>query len=408
MASSSNLYVISTFPPRLCGVGTFAFDLASAVAKGRGESLGGNGSVSVVAMDEGRRRRQYGPEVRGVIRASRIEDYVAAADLINESPAEVVSLQHEYGIFGGRTGRYVLTLLERLEKPVVTTLHTVLADPKPMQREVVVKVCERSASVVVQAGKAAEFLTGFYGIKGGKVHVIHHGTPDVPFSDPAPFKKAIGAEGREVILTFGLISPHKGIQVAVRALADVLPKFSDSLYIILGATHPTIKKRYGEKYRESLQKVVDRFGLHDHVLFVNRFVSIEELLTYLRAADIYVTPYVGEDQISSGTLAYAVACGKAVVSTPYWYAQELLDDDRGVLVPFRDWRTLAFWMTELLGHDGARKYYARRAYRYGRRMIWARSAAAYEKLFRRAVSLHADAARKSVFPSSIRSKPLSR
>jgi glycosyltransferase involved in cell wall biosynthesis len=384
MASSPNLYVISTFPPRLCGVGTFAFDLASAIACGRGESLGGNGSVSVVAMNERRRRRQYGPEVRGVIRASRIEDYVAAAELVNESPAEVVSLQHEYGIFGGRTGRYVLTLLERLEKPVVTTLHTVLADPKPMQREVVVKVCDRSAAVVVQASKAAEFLTDLYRIKSEKVHVIHHGTPDVPFADTAPFKKAVDAEDRKVVLTFGLISPHKGIQVAIKALADVLPQFPDSLYIILGATHPMVKKRYGESYRASLQKAVDRLGLHDHVRFVNRFVSLDELITYLRAADIYVTPYMNEDQISSGTLAYAVACGKAVVSTPYWYARELLEDDRGVLVPFRDWRTLAFWMTELLGHDGARQYFARRAYRYGRRMIWAKSAAAYEKLFRAA------------------------
>jgi hypothetical protein len=346
MLSTPGLYVISTYPPRLCGVATFAFDLASAIAGGRGELLGGNGSLSIVAMNEGRRRRQYGPEVRAVVRASRLEDYVATAESINESPAGAVSLQHEYGIFGGRTGRYVLTLLERLEKPVVTTLHTVLADPKPMQREVIIKVCDRSAAVVVQARKAAEFL----------------------------------------------ISPHKGIQVAIRALADVLPQFPDSLYIILGATHPMIKKRHGESYRASLQKAVDRLGLHNHVRFVNRFVSLDELLTYLRAADIYVTPYLNEDQISSGTLAYAVACGKAIVSTPYWYARELLDADRGVLVPFRDWRSLAFWVTELLAHDGARQHFARRAYRYGRRMIWAKSAAAYEKLFRGAMRSRASSA----------------
>jgi glycosyltransferase involved in cell wall biosynthesis len=392
MLSTPGLYVISTYPPRLCGVATFAFDLASAIAGGRGELLGGNGSLSIVAMNEGRRRRQYGPEVRAVVRASRLEDYVATAESINESPAGAVSLQHEYGIFGGRTGRYVLTLLERLEKPVVTTLHTVLADPKPMQREVIIKVCDRSAAVVVQARKAAEFLTGLYGIKGEKVHVIHHGTPDVPFADTATFKKAVDAEDRKIVLTFGLISPHKGIQVAIRALADVLPQFPDSLYIILGATHPMIKKRHGESYRASLQKAVDRLGLHNHVRFVNRFVSLDELLTYLRAADIYVTPYLNEDQISSGTLAYAVACGKAIVSTPYWYARELLDADRGVLVPFRDWRSLAFWVTELLAHDGARQHFARRAYRYGRRMIWAKSAAAYEKLFRGAMRSRASSA----------------
>ncbi len=382
MASWPSLYVVSTYPPRLCGLATFAYDLASALAKGRGESLGADGSVSVVAMSERRRRRPYGPEVRAVVHASRLEDYVTAAELVNDSAGAAVSLQHEYGIFGGRVGRYVINFLERLKKPVVTTLHTVLAEPMPMQREVLIKVCERSAAVVVQAEKAAEFLTGIYGVRGEKVHVIHHGTPDVPFGDTAPFKKAVGVEGRKVVLTFGLISPYKGVQVAIRALADVLPQFPDSLYIVVGATHPSIKERYGEAYRASLQKAVDRLGLHDHVRFVNRFVSLDELLTYLRAADVYVTPYLKEDQISSGTLAYAVACGKAIVSTPYWYARELLANDRGVLVPFRDWRTLAFWLAELLGHDGARRYLGRRAYRFGRRMTWAKSAAAYERLFR--------------------------
>jgi len=376
------LYVVSTYLPRLCGLATFAYDLASALAQGRGEKLGAEGSISVVALSERRRRRRYGGEARAVVRASKLEDYVAAAELVNESAGAVVSLQHEYGIFGGRVGRYVLNFLERLKKPVVTTLHTVLAEPKPRQREVLIEVCERSAAVVVMAEKAAEFLTRGYGVRREKVHVIHHGTPDVPFADPAPFKKAVGVEGRKVVLTFGLISPRKGVQVAIKALADVLPQFPESLYIVLGATHPAIKKRYGEAYRASLQQALDRLGLHDHVRFVNRFVSLDELLTYLRAADVYVTPYLNEDQISSGTLAYAVACGKAIVSTPYWYARELLGDDRGVLVPFRDWRTLAFWFANLLAHDGARRYLGRKAYLFGRRMTWAKSAAAYERLFR--------------------------
>ncbi len=382
MSSYPGLYIVSTYPPRLCGLATFAYDLASALAKGRGEKLGAGGGIAVVAMSERQRRRPYGAEVRAVVRASRLEGYVAAAELVNDSPAEVISLQHEYGIFGGRVGRYVLNFLERLKKPVVTTLHTVLAKPMPMQREVLIKVCERSAAVVVQAEKAAEFLVDIYGVPDDKVHVIHHGTPDVPFGGSAPFKKAVGAAGRQVLLTFGFVSPRKGLQFAVRAMADVLPQFPDSLYIILGATHPTIKKRYGEAYRNSLQRAVDRLGLRDHVRFVNRYVSLDELVTYLRATDVYVTPYLNEDQISSGTLAYAVACGKAVISTPYWYARELLANDRGALVPFRDWRTLAFWLAELLAHDGARRYLGRRAYRFGRRMTWARSAAAYEKLFR--------------------------
>ncbi|NIT36809.1 MAG: glycosyltransferase [candidate division Zixibacteria bacterium] len=382
MASSPGLFIVSTYPPRQCGLATFAYDLASALAEGRGELLREGGSISLVAMCERQRRRLYGNEVRAVVRGSRPDDYVAAADLINGSSADVVSLQHEYGIFGGRAGRHVVHFLERLAKPVVTTLHTVLAEPKPKQRDVLVEVCAHSAAVVVQAEKAAAFLADIYGVRDEKVHVIHHGTPDVPFADAAPFKKAVNVEGRKVVLTFGLISPRKGIQVAVRALADVLPQFPESLYVILGATHPTIKKRYGEAYRASLQKAVDRLGMHDHVRFVNSFVSLDELLTYLRAADVYVTPYLNEDQISSGTLAYAVACGKAIISTPYWYARELLGADRGILVPFRDWRTLAFWLAELLAHDGARRYLGRRAYRFGRRMTWPRSAAAYERLFR--------------------------
>ncbi len=382
MSSYPRLYILSTYPPRLCGLATFAYDLASALAKGRSEKLGAGGSVGVVALSERRRRRPYGPEVRAVVHASRLEDYVAAAELVNDSAAEVISLQHEYGIFGGRVGRYVLNFLERLKKPVVTTLHTVLAEPMPMQREVLIKVCERSAAVVVQAQKAAEFLTDRYRVPEDKIRVIHHGTPDVPFGGSAPFKKTVGAAGRQVLLTFGLITPRKGLQFAVRAMADVLPQFPDSLYIILGATHPTIRKRYGEAYRNSLQRAVDRLGLRDHVRFVNRYVSQDELVTYLRAADVYVTPYLNEDQISSGTLAYAVACGKAVISTPYWYARELLDDDRGILVPFRDTKSLAFWVSELLAYDDARAFLARRAYDYGRRMTWARSARAYEELFR--------------------------
>ena len=386
MGRRSEVYIVSTYPPRRCGVATFAFDLATALGRGRGEALGEGGSVRVIAMSERARRRPYGPEVGRIIRASRKEDYAAAADFVNDSPARVVSLQHEYGIFGGRAGGYVLTFLEHLAKPAVTTLHTVLAEPKPKQRQILQAVCAASAAVAVQARKAAEFLTGLYGVPAAKVHVIPHGTPDVPFADPAPFKKEIDAEGRQVLLTFGLISPRKGIQVAIRALAEVLPQFPTSLYIILGETHPAIKKRYGESYRESLQKMVVRLGLRDKVRFVNRFVTLPELLTYLRAADIYVSPYLDEDQISSGTLAYAVACGRAAISTPYWFAQELLADGRGVLVEFRDWRGLAFWITELLANDGVRLDIARKAYAYSRGTTWARAAASYEKLFRNAAA----------------------
>jgi glycosyltransferase involved in cell wall biosynthesis len=337
-------------------------------------------------MSERSRRRAYGPEVRRIIHASRKEDYTTAADYVNRSPARVVSLQHEYGIFGGRAGGYVLTFLDHLTKPVVATLHTVLADPTPKQREVLRTVCAASAAVAIQAAKAAEFLTGSYGVPAAKIHVIPHGTPDVPFADPEPFKKEIGAEGRRVLLTFGLISPRKGIQVAIRALAEVVRRFPDALYIVLGATHPAVKKRYGESYRKSLRKMVSHLRLRDNVRFVNRSVTVPELLIYLRAADLYVSPYLDEDQISSGTLAYAVACGRAAISTPYWFAEELLADGRGILVDFRDWRTLASKAAGLLAEDDVRLAIARRAYRYGRGTTWAKAAASYEKLFRKAAA----------------------
>jgi glycosyltransferase involved in cell wall biosynthesis len=386
VARSPDILLVSTYPPRRCGLATFAFDLAAAVALGRDEELGERGSVRIIAMSELAKPRRYGPEVSRIIRAPHRADYVAAAEFVNDSPAGLVSLQHEYGIFGGRTGEYILTFLEHLAKPVVTTLHTVLAEPKPKQFSILREVCAASAAVAVQAKSAARFLTGLYAVPAEKVHVIPHGTPDVPFTDPALFKKEIRAEGRQVLITFGLISPRKGIQVAIKALAAVVPRHPEALYIILGKTHPAIVKRYGESYRESLQKLVDRLGLHDNVRFVNRFVSLGELLTYLRAADLYISPYLNEEQISSGTLAYAVGCGRAAISTPYWYAQEILDDNRGVLVDFRDWRQLAFWVCELLNDAGARNYIARRAYRYGRRTTWAKAAAAYERLFRAAAA----------------------
>jgi glycosyltransferase involved in cell wall biosynthesis len=337
-------------------------------------------------MEERGRRRRYGPEVRRVLRAFRMEDYAAAAEFVNRSPARVVSLQHEYGIFGGRTGGYVLKFLGRLAKPVVTTLHTVLAEPKPKQLEVLQAVCGASAAVAAQTKKAAEFLTDIYGVPTAKVHVIPHGAPDVPFADPALFKRSIGTEGRPVILTSGLIDPHKGIHVVVRAMAAVKARFPSSLFIVLGVTHPTIKKLYGETYRQSLQKLVGRLGLRENVRFVKRFVTLPELLTYLRAADVYISPYLNEDQISSGTLAYAVASGRATISTPYWYARELLAEGRGILVPFRDSDAVAAAITGLLADDDARLAIARRAYAYGRGMTWAKAAASYETLFRSAAT----------------------
>ena len=372
---------VSTYLPRQCGIGTFTYDLATAVGELMGESPAEGRLVQVLALNNTPDGYRYGPEVRFEIREQQKMDYREAADFLNISPTEVVCVQHEFGIFGGPEGAHLLTLLGNLKKPVVTTLHTVLREPSPMQARVLKEVCEHSTLVVVQAQKARELLTEIYGVPEDKIVFIHHGAPDVPFLDPAYYKDQFQVEGRRVILTFGLLNPNKGIEFAIEAMERVAREFPDSVYVVLGATHPEVRRHSGEAYRLSLHRLVKEKGLTEHVIFHNRFVSLDQLIKFLIMADIYVTPYLSQEQIVSGTLAYAIACGKAVISTPYWYAQEMLAEQRGLLIPFRDSDALAEQLCFLLKDETERNRMRKRAYQFGRQMVWREVAAAYMDAF---------------------------
>jgi len=376
---------VSTYPPRQCGIATFCQDLLFGLEElSRKKQLDTDG-VRVVAIGSVPYRYDYPAEVCFQIRDYLQKDYKEAAEFLNLAPVDVVSVQHEFGIFGGIDGEYVIDLMEALKKPIVTTLHTVLETPTRGQRRVLERICEISTGIVVQAQRAVHMLADAYTVPRSKIHMIHHGAPDVPFLDPASHKRDCGADGRPMILTFGLIGPNKGIEYAIDAIAKVARRFPDVLYIVLGATHPEVKKRFGERYRASLEEKVKEQGLERNVSFVNRFVSKEELIRFLVAADVYCSPYPSTEQITSGTLAYAIACGRAIVSTPSWYAQELLADGRGVLVPVKDPDALAEELVRLLDDQGLRDCIRMRAYEFGRNMIWTKVGASYLKVFHDAV-----------------------
>jgi glycosyltransferase involved in cell wall biosynthesis len=374
---------VGTYLPRRCGIATFTHDLVTNLRALYGSKAGD--ALHVLALNNSAAEYEYPPEVRFVIRQQHKGDYREAADFLNLSVHEVLSLQHEFGIFGGDDGSHILHLLENLKKPVLTTLHTVPKEPTSHQRDILKAVCALSTLLVVQAERAIGMLTQIYDVPEQKIVMIHHGAPNVPFLDSSYYKDQFQAEGRPIILTFGLLSPNKGIEYAIEALADAVEEFPDVLYIVLGATHPEVKRRRGEEYRVSLEALVKSKGLGEHVLFHNRFVELEQLVRFLVAADVYLTPYLVREQIASGTLAYAVACGKAIISTPYWYAEELLAEGRGRLVPFRDSAALAEQMIELLGDERLRNRLRKKAYQFGRQMVWGEVAALYAEACERAV-----------------------
>ncbi|MCD6386430.1 glycosyltransferase family 4 protein [Candidatus Sumerlaeota bacterium] len=377
---------VGSYTPRQCGIATFTTDLVTSLSDIIGGVSNPERAVQVIALNDVNNGYDYGPEVRFEILQQEKLDYKEAAAYLNVSPTEVVCIQHEFGIFGGEDGSYILTLLGNLKKPVVTTLHTVLRQPSDGQSRVLKEICSRSTFVVVQALKAVELLREVYGVPEEKIIFIHHGAPDVPFLPASHFKKEFPElDGRRVLLTFGLLSPNKGIEVAIEALAKVVKEFPDVVYILLGATHPHIKRSQGEGYRESLERLVKERGLTRNVIFYDKFVSLEELTKFLLMTDIYVSPYLSKEQIVSGTLAYAVACGKAIVSTPYWYAEEMLADGRGVLVPFRDSSALAEQLCSLLADENKLEELRKRAYRFGRQMVWRRVATRYLQAFEQAL-----------------------
>ncbi len=377
---------LSTYPPRKCGIATFCSDVLNSMKDlySSGEGNGERSNFEVIALNDANQTYSYGPEVTFHIRDQYRNDYQRAADFINHSSVEAVCVQHEYGIFGGEDGNYVNYLLSGLKKPVITTLHTVLENPSPGQRQTMMRICEQSVNVVVMAQAAVDILTRVYRIPNEKILLIPHGAPDVPFLDSSYYKDQFQAEGRKVLLTFGLLSPSKGLEYAVEAMEKVVEEHPEALYIILGATHPEIKRRHGEEYRYSLEKMVHDKGLDNNVTFYNQYVSIERLVQFLVATDVYITPYLGRDQITSGTLAYALACGKAIVSTPYIYAEELLADGRGMLVPFRDSEAIAEAVTRVLSDEGLRNRMRKSSYQYGREMIWKEVARSYAATFEQA------------------------
>lgn len=370
---------IGDYLPRQCGIATFTTDLCEAVAQAFPAT-----TFFAVAANDTVDGYAYPPRVRFEFGENEIHAYRRLSEYLNNNDVDLVCIQHEYGIFGGRSGSHILTLLRRLRMPVVTTLHTVLRDPDIQQRHVTEEIARLSDRIVVMSEHAQSFLQDIYHVPPEKIDLIPHGVPDVSFVDPSFFKDQFDAEGKIVLLTFGLLSANKGIEYVIDALPEILEKYPNVVYMVLGATHPHVKMREGESYRVRLQQLARARGVEKQVIFYNRFVSLDELVRFISAADIYVTPYLNPSQVVSGTLAYTVGAGKAIVSTPYWYAEELLADERGLVVPFRDSKKISEAILFLLGNEAERHAMRKRAYMLGREMIWPVVAQKYYESFERA------------------------
>jgi glycosyltransferase involved in cell wall biosynthesis len=370
---------IGNYLPRQCGIATFTTDLCEAIAAQNRQT-----TCIAVPVNDTEAGYTYPARVRFELTEKDIESYRRAADFLNINNVDIVSLQHEFGIFGGRAGSHILVLLRDLRMPIVTTLHTILREPDPDQKRVLKEVATLSDRLVVMSKCGAEFLDDVYGVPTEKIDLIPHGIPDVSFVDPSFHKDLFGVEGKIVLLSFGLLSPSKGIENVISALPAIITRHSNVVYIVLGATHPHVIRNEGETYRLSLQWLAREKGVEGQVVFYNRFVSSEELVEFISAADIYITPYLNIAQIASGTLAYTLGAGKAVISTPYWYAVEMLAEGRGVLVPFQDPAALAEQVNHLLDNESQRHAMRKRAYLFGREMAWPRVASLYIESFRRA------------------------
>jgi glycosyltransferase involved in cell wall biosynthesis len=367
---------ISSFLPKKCGIATFTSDLVKNVKAAAGKNF----EPLVVAM-QSENNCHYTNPVKFEVRYNIKKDYICAADYLNFSHVDIVSVQHEFGLFGGDAGSYLNLLLQRVNAPIVTTLHTVLEEPDPSYYQSTVDVCDLSHKVIVMNQRGIAMLTDIYEVNPNKIELIEHGIPDLPFVDSSYYKHKFNMEGRRTILTFGLLSKNKGIEVMLKALPDIIKVDPTVLYIILGMTHPNVIRHEGEAYRLSLRRLVKELGLENHVIFHNQFVTDEELHNFLCAADIYVTPYLSREQLTSGTLAFAVGTGKAVVSTPYWAAEELLAKGRGKIVPFENSKSLAESIIEIINDDPQFYSLRRKAYDYGRKIIWPSIGKLYWKLF---------------------------
>jgi glycosyltransferase involved in cell wall biosynthesis len=374
----SRIAVIGNYLPRQCGIATFTTDLCSAISAEYGTP-----HLMALPVNDTESGYDYPARVRWSLAQDDVASYTEAAAFLNFNNIDMVCLQHEYGIFGGVAGSHILHLLRALKMPVVTTLHTVLREPNPDQLQVMEQLAELSDRLIVMSELSSQFLQEIFKVPGSKIDMVPHGVPDLPFLDPNFFKDRFGVEGKAVLLTFGLLSPNKGIENVIQALPQILSRHSNVAYIVAGATHPHILRREGDKYRESLQALAKKMRVESQVMFHDHFVSPEEMVEFIGAADIYITPYRHEAQVVSGTLAYALGAGKAIISTPYWHAIELLDGGRGALVPFEDPNAIAQKAIELLDTPAIRHAMRKRAYQFARGMVWKRVAQGYMESFAR-------------------------
>ncbi len=367
---------IGTYVPKECGIATFTYDLLNSVA---GEYT--DVQCEVIALNGSSETYNYPKEVSFQIEKDKLKDYYRAADYINQSDVDVVCLQHEFGLFGGSAGNYIFALLSGINKPVITTMHTVIREPEPEYRESTEKLIKYSKKLVVMSQTAVDMLKDIYKAPEDKIEVIFHGVPDYPFNDRGKYKKTLNLKGSPLVLTFGLLSQNKGIESMIDALPDIISQYPDLVYLILGATHPMVKKTQGEVYRKYLNNKVSELGIENNVVFHDKFVEKEELCNYILASDIYVSPYLSKEQIVSGALSYAIGMGKAIVSTPYWYAQEMLSNNRGLLVDFGDVEGFRRSLSYLIENPEKSKKMRKKAYDYGRKMIWENVGKEYNAVF---------------------------
>jgi glycosyltransferase involved in cell wall biosynthesis len=369
---------IGTYVPKECGIATFTHDLLHSVSD---ESI----NCKVIAVNDPYETYNYPEEVVFQIDRDKIEDYYLAADYINQSDIDIVCLQHEFGLFGGDAGDYIFTLLSGINKPVITTMHTLIREPELAYRKATEKLIDHSEKLIIMSQTAVDILKDVYGVSEDKIKIIFHGMPDYPFNSSSKYRRKMELEGSPLILTFGLLSQNKGIESMLKALPDVVIKHPNLVYLVLGATHPMVKKTQGEVYREYLLNMVTELRLENNVVFHNKFVEIEELCNYIMASDIYVSPYLSREQIVSGTLTYALGMGKGIISTPYWYAKEMLADNRGLLVDFNDTNGFTRAILSLIENPKECKEMRRRAYDFGRKMTWKNVGGEYKTIFRKAL-----------------------
>ncbi|HOJ93375.1 MAG TPA: glycosyltransferase family 4 protein [Dictyoglomaceae bacterium] len=382
MKKPGTVAFLSTYPPEECGIATFTYDLVNAI-----DQYFPYFKTRIIAMEESDKEYEFDDKVIFKIKDSEPEDYILIAKCVNESNIDIINIQHEFGIFGGKEGEYLELFLNNVEKPVVTTLHTVLPQPEEGQKKMIQKIAQKSEKLVALSNTAVQFLNNSYRVPEKKITVIHHGVPVYDSLSKKEAKLKFGLSDKIVVSTFGLINPGKGIEYVIEAVSLLVERYPNIIYLILGKTHPKAKKFYGEEYRERLMKQVKDLNIENNVVFVNKYLTKEELLEYLTATDIYITPYLNRDQICSGTLAYAMGLGKAVISTPYLYAEEMLRDRRGILVEFRNSKAIFKAIDKILKDPEFMKTLEKNALNFGKQMRWPYVAFKYVDLFKSLIGI---------------------